>query len=114
MYIHIDSRVCLIYAKNYYNYFIYKFKIKYILNHVKLIFLLLGFNHVGGYNAMKEKYMEALPSTRDLNSTCGLPRKDAFHIFLDAAGQENPWPGLVFQASVGCLWYWCCDQVCIS
>lgn len=63
---------------------------------------------------MKKKYMEALPSTRDLNTTCGLPRKDAFHIFLDAAGQENPWPGLVFQASVGCLWYWCCDQVCIS
>ncbi|XP_071156501.1 sodium/glucose cotransporter 4-like isoform X1 [Mytilus edulis] len=79
-----------------------------------IIVMGISFTHVGGYNAMKEKYMEALPSTRDLNSTCGLPRKDAFHIFLDAAGQENPWPGLVFQASVGCLWYWCCDQVIVQ
>jgi hypothetical protein len=72
---------------------------------------ILGFNTVGGYSALKVKYMEAYPVKRNMNTTCGLPREDAFHIFLDATGAENPWPGLILQSSFGCLWYWCCDQV---
>ncbi|WAR31485.1 SC5A9-like protein [Mya arenaria] len=51
------------------------------------------------------------PHVRSDNaSTCGLPRADAFHVFQDAVTGDQPWPGLVLQASLGCLWYWCCDQ----
>lgn len=60
---------------------------------------------------MTEKYMMAIPSERTDNSTCGLPRSDAFHLFLDADGAIFPWPGLVMQATIGCIWYWCFDQV---
>ncbi|CAC5414163.1 SLC5A11 [Mytilus coruscus] len=69
---------------------------------------------VGGYSAMTEKYMKAIPSERNDNLTCGLPRSDAFHLFLDADGTVFPWPGLVMQATVGCIWYWCFDQVMVQ
>ncbi|XP_071146014.1 sodium/mannose cotransporter SLC5A10-like [Mytilus edulis] len=74
----------------------------------------IGFYKVGGYNAMTEKYMMAIPSERNDNSTCGLPRSDAFHLFLDADGAIFPWPGLVMQATIGCIWYWCFDQVMVQ
>ena len=74
----------------------------------------LGFNKVGGYDNLQSKYMEAIPSVGSANSTCGHPRADAFHIFRDPITGDNPWPGLILQSSLGCLWYWCCDQVSIS
>lgn len=58
--------------------------------------------------------MEAVPSVRDPNSTCGNPRDDAFHIFRDPVTGDNPWPGLIFQSTIGCVWYWCCDQVIVQ
>lgn len=73
-----------------------------------------GFHKIGGYNNLKEKYMDAIPSIRNPNSTCGFPRSDAFNIFRDAVTGDNPWPGLLLQSSVGCLWYWCCDQVPVT
>ena len=55
--------------------------------------------------------MDSTPAIRDGNTSCGLPRDDAFHIFRDPVNSDNPWPGLLLQSSIGCLWYWCCDQV---
>ncbi|XP_065930862.1 sodium/myo-inositol cotransporter 2-like [Magallana gigas] len=74
----------------------------------------ISFYKIGGYNNLKEKYMDAIPSIRNPNSTCGFPRSDAFNIFRDAVTGDNPWPGLLLQSSVGCLWYWCCDQVIVQ
>lgn len=75
------------------------------------IWLVLGFHKIGGYTNLQKRYMEAIPSLRNPNSTCGFPRSDAFHIFRDAETGDNPWPGLILQSSLGCMWYWCCDQV---
>ncbi|CAB1342343.1 unnamed protein product [Coregonus sp. 'balchen'] len=47
---------------------------------------LMGFSfaEVGGWNALLERYATAIPSVRDPNTTCGIPRDDAFHLFRDA------------------------------
>ena len=77
--------------------------------------ILAGFQKIGGYEALQEKYMDAIPSQRPSNtSSCGLPREDAFHIFRDPVNSDNPWPGLLLQSSLGCMWYWCCDQVIVQ
>jgi sodium/myo-inositol cotransporter 11 len=60
---------------------------------------------------LKEKYFLALASNRSENSSCGLPREDAFHIFRDAVTSDLPWPGILFGMSIPSLWYWCTDQV---
>ena len=70
-----------------------------------------GFQEIGGYEALQEKYMQAIPSVRPENTSCGLPREDAFHILRHPVNSDNPWPGLILQSSLGCMWYWCCDQV---
>lgn len=71
-----------------------------------------GFQKVGGYDALRQRYMEAIPASRPSNtSTCGVPPADAFHIFHSPLSDDNPWPGLMLQSSLGCMWYWCCDQV---
>ncbi|XP_061165224.1 sodium/mannose cotransporter SLC5A10-like [Saccostrea echinata] len=74
----------------------------------------ISFNKIGGYGQFQKKYMEAYPSIRNENTTCGMPRDDAFHIFRDPVNSDNPWPGLLLQSSIGCLWYWCCDQVIVQ
>ena len=60
---------------------------------------------------LKEKYFLALASNRSENSSCGLPRDDAFHIFRDPLTSDLPWPGILFGMSIPSLWYWCTDQV---
>ncbi len=62
-------------------------------------------------DGLMEKYMAAVPEVRAPNSTCGEPRDDAFNILRDPAASDNPWPGLLLQSTLGCLWYWCADQV---
>ncbi|KAJ8300675.1 hypothetical protein KUTeg_022194 [Tegillarca granosa] len=74
----------------------------------------IGFGKVGGYENLKNLYMNATPSFRRINSSCGEPREDAFHIFRDPITSDNPWPGLILQTSIGCLWYFCCDQVIVQ
>lgn len=74
----------------------------------------VSFHKIGGYGEFQQKYMDSIPAIRDGNTSCGLPRDDAFHIFRDPVNSDNPWPGLLLQSSIGCLWYWCCDQVIIQ
>nr|KAG5706614.1 hypothetical protein BaRGS_005684 [Batillaria attramentaria] len=79
-----------------------------------IILSVMSFDRVGGYDALKSKYMDAIPADRPANTSCGVPRDDAFHIFRDPVNSDNPWPGLVLQSSLGCMWYWCCDQVIVQ
>lgn len=71
----------------------------------------VGFAAVGGLEGLTEKYFLALASNRSENSSCGLPREDAFHIFRDPLTSDLPWPGILFGMSMPSLWYWCTDQV---
>jgi hypothetical protein len=68
------------------------------------------------------KYMHSLPTptsvtntttniTTIINSTCGYPRDDAYHLIRDPVTSDLPWPGLLVRATVGSVWYWCADQV---
>ncbi|XP_063327842.1 sodium/myo-inositol cotransporter 2 [Pelmatolapia mariae] len=77
---------------------------------------LMGFSfvEVGGWNAFMEGYGNAIPSIRVLNSTCGIPREDAFHIFRDPVTSDLPWPGVIVGMSIPSMWYWCSDQVIVQ
>lgn len=72
-----------------------------------------GFIEIGGYGQFEQRYMQSVANhSNHLNDTqCGMPRDDAFHLFRHPVHSDNPWPGLVLQSSVGCVWYWCADQV---
>ncbi|XP_061065971.1 sodium/myo-inositol cotransporter 2 [Eubalaena glacialis] len=73
-----------------------------------------SFAAVGGLEGLEEKYFLAVASNRSGNSSCGLPREDAFHIFRDPLTSDLPWPGILFGMSIPSLWYWCTDQVIVQ
>ncbi|KAJ8313630.1 hypothetical protein KUTeg_008191, partial [Tegillarca granosa] len=75
------------------------------------LYTVLGYSKVGGYNVIHEKYSSAVPNIRIMNSTCGEPRQDAFHLFRDPVTGDYPWPGLILQATIGCLWILFPDEV---
>ncbi|XP_042545705.1 sodium/myo-inositol cotransporter 2 [Dipodomys spectabilis] len=79
-----------------------------------LILMGYSFAAVGGLEGLNEKYFLALASNRSANSSCGLPREDAFHIFRDPVTSDLPWPGILFGMSIPSLWYWCTDQVIVQ
>lgn len=70
-----------------------------------------GFVEVGGFQAVLDKYPQAIPSIRVPNTTCGIPREDAFHIFRHPVTSDLPWPGVILGMSIPSMWYWCSDQV---
>ncbi|XP_061892759.1 sodium/myo-inositol cotransporter 2 isoform X2 [Entelurus aequoreus] len=78
--------------------------------------ILMGFSfvEVGGWNALMTDYPNAIPSVRVPNSTCGIPREDAFHIFRDPVTSDLPWPGVIVGMSIPSMWYWCSDQVIVQ
>lgn len=78
---------------------------------VCLTLLVPGFVEVGGWNALIEGYANAIPAIRVPNSTCGIPRSDAFHIFRHPVTSDLPWPGVIIGMSIPSMWYWCSDQV---
>ena len=75
---------------------------------------IIGFNEIGGYDGLQGAYFDAIPQIRDNTTDCGIPRDDAFAVFRHASTSDNPWPGLLLQASLGCVWYWCADQVTLT
>ncbi|XP_043833356.1 sodium/myo-inositol cotransporter 2 isoform X3 [Dromiciops gliroides] len=79
-------------------------------------FTLVGYSFaaVGGMEGLMDKYFTALASNRSANSSCGLPRNDAFHIFRDPLNSDLPWPGVLLGMSIPSLWYWCTDQVIVQ
>jgi len=63
---------------------------------------------------MKVKYETAATNYTLANQSfyaCGMPRKDAFHIFRDPIHGDIPWTGVVSGLTVMALFVWCQDQV---
>ncbi|XP_072416345.1 sodium/myo-inositol cotransporter 2-like [Chiloscyllium punctatum] len=79
-----------------------------------LTLTIFAFKSVDGYAGLKKKYFTAIPNVYQSNSTCGLPREDAFHIFQDPISSDFPWPGVIFGITVLSTWYWCTDQVIVQ
>ncbi|XP_042360808.1 sodium/myo-inositol cotransporter 2 [Plectropomus leopardus] len=77
---------------------------------------LMGFSfaEVGGWDALMDRYANAIPSVRVPNTTCGIPRDDAFHIFRDPVNSDLPWPGIIIGMTIPSMWYWCSDQVIVQ
>ncbi|KFQ45477.1 Sodium/glucose cotransporter 4, partial [Nestor notabilis] len=79
-----------------------------------LTLMFIGFEKVGWYEGLQEKYSTATPKIIVPNTTCHLPRADAFNLFRDPLTGDLPWPGLIFGLSVLGLWTWCTDQVIVQ
>ncbi|XP_073698910.1 sodium/myo-inositol cotransporter 2 [Garra rufa] len=79
-----------------------------------LILMGFSFAEVGGFQAVMDKYPQAIPSIRVPNTTCGIPREDAFHIFRHPVTSDLPWPGVILGMSIPSMWYWCSDQVIVQ
>ncbi|KAM9391608.1 LOW QUALITY PROTEIN: sodium/myo-inositol cotransporter 2 [Pholidichthys leucotaenia] len=78
-----------------------------------LTLMSFSFVEVGGWNA-HDGYAHAIPSIRVPNSTCGIPREDAFHVLRDPVSSDLPWPGVIIGMSIPSMWYWCSDQVIVQ
>lgn len=76
--------------------------------------MFIAFSRVGWYDGFVERYMSAIPSVTVANTTCHLPRSDAFHVFRDPVSGDLPWPGLVFGLTILATWVWCMDQVIVQ
>ncbi|NXA92417.1 SC5A9 protein, partial [Melanocharis versteri] len=79
-----------------------------------LVLMFIGFEKVGWYEGLQEKYSRAIPKITVPNTTCHLPREDAFNMFRDPITGDIPWPGLIFGLTVLALWSWCADQVIVQ
>ncbi|KAJ7986600.1 hypothetical protein DPEC_G00341550 [Dallia pectoralis] len=78
------------------------------------VLMFIAFDKVGWYEGLLEQYQEAIPTVTVPNTTCHLPRFDAFHIFRDPVSGDMPWPGLLFGLTVLSTWVWCTDQVIVQ
>ncbi|XP_049444355.1 sodium/glucose cotransporter 4 [Epinephelus fuscoguttatus] len=76
--------------------------------------MFIAFSKVGWYEGLMDHYMSAVPSVIVPNTTCHLPRSDAFRLFRDPVSGDTPWPGLVFGLTVLATWVWCTDQVIVQ
>ncbi|KAH9488490.1 hypothetical protein Btru_062334 [Bulinus truncatus] len=78
------------------------------------VLMIRAFVEVGGFNAMVEKYPEAIPdSALRSNSTCGYPREDYMHLLRNPVSSDLPWPGIL-GLTINSIWYWCSDQVIVQ
>ncbi|XP_043941912.1 sodium/glucose cotransporter 4 [Protopterus annectens] len=78
------------------------------------VLMFIGFKEVGWYEGLQKKYMDSFPSVIVPNTTCHIPRADAFHMFRDPLTGDLPWPGLIFGLTVLATWNWCTDQVIVQ
>ncbi|XP_074523825.1 sodium/glucose cotransporter 4 [Halichoeres trimaculatus] len=76
--------------------------------------MFIAFARVGWYEGLVDRYMSAIPSVTVVNTSCHLPRSDAFNLFRDPISGDLPWPGLVFGLTVLATWVWCTDQVIVQ
>ncbi|XP_051803307.1 sodium/glucose cotransporter 4 [Acanthochromis polyacanthus] len=76
--------------------------------------MFIAFSKVGWYEGLVDRYMSSFPSVTVANTTCHIPRNDAFNIFRDPVSGDIPWPGLVFGLTILATWVWCTDQVIVQ
>ena len=56
---------------------------------------LIGFSKIGGYSGLRRKYVNAVADEVLLgNTTCGMPRSDAFQLLRDPVNSDIPWVGI--------------------
>ncbi|KAM5148115.1 sodium/glucose cotransporter 4-like [Mantella aurantiaca] len=79
-----------------------------------LILTFISFDKVGWYPGLEKKYMAAIPQVIIPNTTCHLPRNDAFHILRDPINGDLPWPGLIFGVTILSIFAWCNDQIMVQ
>ncbi|XP_052031571.1 sodium/glucose cotransporter 4 [Apodemus sylvaticus] len=79
-----------------------------------LVLMFLGFQEVGWYPGLQQLYRQAIPNVTVPNTTCHLPRPDAFHMLRDPVNGDIPWPGLIFGLTILATWCWCTDQVIVQ
>ncbi|XP_054880088.1 sodium/glucose cotransporter 4-like isoform X3 [Poeciliopsis prolifica] len=79
-----------------------------------LLLMFMAFIKVGWYEGLVDRYMSSIPTVTVENTTCHIPRPDAFHMFRDAVSGDLPWPGLIFGLTVLATWVWCTDQVIVQ
>ncbi|CAO2588501.1 Sodium/glucose cotransporter 4 [Lemmus lemmus] len=85
-----------------------------ILLLVTAVYTIAGFKEVGWYPGLQQLYKQAIPNATVPNTTCHLPRPDAFHMLRDPVNGDIPWPGLIFGLTVLATWCWCTDQVIVQ
>ncbi|CAJ1060138.1 Hypothetical predicted protein [Xyrichtys novacula] len=76
--------------------------------------MFIAFSKIGWYDGLLDHYMSAIPSVTVANTTCHLPRSDAFNMLRDPISGDLPWPGLLFGLTVLATWVWCTDQVIVQ
>ncbi|KAM4739695.1 sodium/glucose cotransporter 4 isoform 2-T3 [Anableps anableps] len=79
-----------------------------------LSLMFIAFIKVGWYEGLVDHYMSSIPTVTVENTTCHIPRPDAFHMFRDPVSGDLPWPGLIFGLTVLATWVWCTDQVIVQ
>ncbi|XP_014875384.1 sodium/glucose cotransporter 4-like [Poecilia latipinna] len=79
-----------------------------------LSLMFMAFIKVGWYQGLVDRYMSSIPTVTVENTTCHIPRPDAFHMFRDPVSGDLPWPGLIFGLTVLATWVWCTDQVIVQ
>ncbi|XP_038051759.1 sodium/myo-inositol cotransporter-like [Patiria miniata] len=77
--------------------------------------MIMSFIEIGGYGALKEKYMQAIPNeTFYSNTSCGIPREDSWEMLRDPIDSDLPWAGFIFGRTCASIWYWCADQMMVQ
>ncbi|XP_064652316.1 sodium/glucose cotransporter 4-like [Lineus longissimus] len=78
------------------------------------VLMILSFTKVGGYQAVKDGYFEAIPETTLYsNATCGIPASYSYNL-MRGMETDLPWTGAIFGLMVSAIWYWCSDQVIVQ
>ncbi|XP_039259176.2 sodium/myo-inositol cotransporter-like [Styela clava] len=77
---------------------------------------ILSFIQVGGYEGMKEEYMDAIPQSTIDGKTkgCGVPYNDSFVMLREPSDENMPWIGFLIGQTPASIWYWCTDQVIVQ
>lgn len=82
------------------------------------VLLFRGLAEVGGWSALQEKYLQAIPTEIRVNpftnATCGVPGSDSWQILRAPTGSDMPWPGFFFGQTPASIWYWCADQMMVQ
>ncbi|KAM9761780.1 sodium/glucose cotransporter 4-like isoform 2-T2 [Menidia menidia] len=79
-----------------------------------LTLMFIAFSEVGWYGGLVARYPSSVAAVTVANTSCHLPRADAFHMLRDAVSGDLPWPGLLFGLTVLATWVWCADQVIVQ
>ena len=70
-----------------------------------------GFDKVGGFDGLWQKYPCSMPDVRVANTTCHEPNAQWDVMLRGINDPDRPWLGFLLGQTPGSIWYWCTDQV---